>query len=95
MSLIWFLKICAKILRLNGYAVIEDRWTSRYLDRYHFRISTLIDVGVLDGTPVLYDAFSEANLLLVDPIPDLKERCERFIGQRSGIAIRWIKVHNV
>ena len=84
-----------KILRLNGYAVIEDRWTSRYLDRYHFRISTLIDVGVLDGTPVLYDAFSEENLLLVDPILDLKERCERFIGQRSGIAIRWIKVHNV
>jgi FkbM family methyltransferase len=80
----WILRICAKILRLSGYAVIEDRWSSRYLGRYRFRISTLIDVGVLDGTPVLYDSFVDSDLLLVDPIPDLKERCESVVSQRSG-----------
>jgi FkbM family methyltransferase len=41
------------------------------------QIDTLIDVGVAEGTPWLYDRFPDARLVLIDPMtipPELAER---------------------
>lgn len=38
------------------------------------RIKTIVDVGVGDGTPMLYQAFPRANLVLVEPLVEYEER---------------------
>ena len=42
------------------------------LANYALHVETIIDVGVLYGTPWLYDSFPQASLVLVDPLPEVE-----------------------
>ncbi len=65
--------------------------------RRGFRAATVIDVGVGDGTPSLYEAFADAHHVLIDPLiehePAMKSWLARYegeyvlkaVGEREGI----------
>lgn len=46
--------------------------------------ATLIDLGVADGTPELYDAFPGAKLLLVEPNTDWRPVLQPLVERRGG-----------
>lgn len=46
--------------------------------------ATIIDVGVWRGTPSLYEAFPEAYLLLVDPLPEAEPHMRAITSKRPG-----------
>lgn len=79
----WLERRAAKFLRRKGYFVGKgrngsDRYSKEYLATYNFEIATLVDVGVLDGSPVFYDLFADRKVVMVDPLPDLAERTEHW-----------------
>jgi FkbM family methyltransferase len=49
---------------------VPDKMTPRYMRRFHFTAPTIIDVGVLTGTPFLYDAWPDRKFILVDPLEE-------------------------
>ena len=49
---------------------VPDKMTARYLRRYGFEAPVIIDVGVLNGTPWLYDAYPDRKFILVDPLEE-------------------------
>lgn len=53
---------------------MPDKMTARYFRKYGFDVATVIDVGVQDGTPFLYDSFPDAQFLLLDPDPGFPAR---------------------
>lgn len=57
--------------------------------RNGFVPSTIIDVGVADGTPWLYDAFPEAYLVLVEPQISFSEQIDATLATRKG---EWHKI---
>lgn len=58
-------------------------WSADFL-RQLGNVRTVIDVGVLDGTPALYEAFPEAYLVLFEPQPSARLACERILKQRAS-----------
>lgn len=70
-----------------GFAIVRKGWDTARL-RKDFRISTLIDVGIgsVDGTPELYGAFPDCDLLLVDPSPLSWPVMDRILQTRSGFS---------
>lgn len=50
-----------------GAVVAPDKFHPLYLSRLGFRISTLLDVGVAEGTPELYTTYPEAQIVLFEP----------------------------
>lgn len=48
---------------------------------------TIIDVGVCDGTPELYDAFPDAHLLLIDPLEEAAKRMDAQLQGRRGWSV--------
>lgn len=49
---------------------VPDKLNASYLRRYGFAARTIIDVGVLSGTPWLYEVFPDARFILVDPLEE-------------------------
>lgn len=49
-----------------------------------WRPATVIDVGVADGTPGLYDSFPEAALLLVEPLAEFEPLLARLCQEHRG-----------
>lgn len=49
-----------------------------------FNPQTIIDVGVANGTPSLYDAFSEAYLILIEPLPIFEPSLKDILARRHG-----------
>lgn len=74
-------------LRRRGYHVAIERYSARYLASYDFKIATLVDIGVLNGTPQLYAAFPNAHLVLIDPLPDLTSRSARWADRQAGVTV--------
>ena len=54
-------------LRQEGYHISKNRFSTNYLKSLNFKIKTLIDIGVNNGTPNLYAAFPKADMFLIDP----------------------------
>ncbi|MFO6465012.1 FkbM family methyltransferase [Jannaschia sp. KMU-145] len=52
---------------------MPDKMTPRYMRRYGFEARTIIDVGVLNGTPFLYEAWPDRRFVLVDPLEESRE----------------------
>lgn len=48
-------------------------------------VVTLIDVGVANGTPELYQSFKFQNLLLVEPVGRYEESIEKIVKEYSAI----------
>jgi FkbM family methyltransferase len=70
---------CASQLKRQGLAVIEPKFSVTYLAKYGFEIATLVDIGVFAGTPVLYDLFPTTRTVLIDPMPDVPQRCQQWL----------------
>jgi FkbM family methyltransferase len=54
----------------TGWQPGRTYWEPDYLRRWGVRPRTLVDVGVGNGTPHLYEAFPDAYLLLVEPLAE-------------------------
>lgn len=52
---------------------MPEKMQARYFRGYGFEAPTIIDVGVLNGTPFLYDAFPERRFVLVDPLEESRD----------------------
>lgn len=72
----------ARRLQREGFSITEARYTARYLQKFSFPISTLVDVGVYEGTPELYGAFPNCDLVLVDPLPESLALVEETLNGR-------------
>jgi FkbM family methyltransferase len=75
-----------KFLRKRGFHVERERYSTPYLTAFGFEIATLVDVGVWEGTPALYDAFPSAHLVMVDPAPTLPEQAAAW-PRSAGVTI--------
>ena len=62
-------------------------WEPAYIRRLGFRPQTIIDVGVAKGTPQLYAAFPDAQLILVEPLSEYFEGIARLLERRRGVHI--------
>lgn len=61
---------------------LSEKSLTMHLRNYGFAPDHVIDVGVHDGTPYLYDAFPESNLILVDPRRECLNSVSEIIGDR-------------
>ena len=71
----------------QGWERDRAYWEPAYIRRLGFRPRTIIDVGVAHGTPQLYAAFPEAQLILVEPLSEFFEEIGRILARRSGVQI--------
>lgn len=74
-----------KIFNLLGYE-ISRRDSAGFFAGYLSRIcapKTVFDIGVADGTPELYKAYSRAKFFLVDPVSDFKRALEEVPNQSA------------
>ena len=72
----------------QGWEVNRAYWEPAYLHRLGFRPQTIIDVGVAGGTPELYTAFPDAQLILVEPVEEFSEGIAQILARRRGVHIR-------
>src|SRR5690606_13580382 len=68
---------------LRDNKVVLPGWSPTFLASLG-KVGTVIDVGVLRGTPELYKAFPEAKLILVEALPMYKATCDRIMEGRQG-----------
>jgi FkbM family methyltransferase len=50
-----------------------------------YRPGTLIDVGVAFGTPELYRAFPDSDLILIEPVEEFRSQLERLAEERRNV----------
>lgn len=62
-------------------------WEPEYLRRHGFRPGTIVDVGVAQGTPELYDAFPQAFLVLIEPLAEFEGHIQAVLRKRAGMHI--------
>jgi FkbM family methyltransferase len=72
----------------QGWEANRTYWEPAYIRRLGFRPRTIIDVGVAQGTPQLYDAFPDAQLVLVEPLSEYFEGIGRLLEGRRGVHVR-------
>lgn len=58
-------------------------WSPSYMRRLG-DIKTVVDIGVLNGTPSLYEAFPDAYLVLVEALPQYRDRAHEIIASRKN-----------
>lgn len=71
-----------KLILTNKKEILPG-WTPSFLRKLG-DIRTVIDVGVLEGTPPLYEAFPEAELLLVEALPMYEKACRNIVKAHPG-----------
>jgi len=71
----------------QGWEANRGYWEPAYIRRLGFRPQTIIDVGVAKGTPQLYAAFPDAQLILVEPLSEYFEGIARLLERRRGVHI--------
>ena len=57
------------------------RGTLRQLASLGFAPATIFDVGVLYGTPELYEEFPESSILLIEPLAEFEARLQEICGR--------------
>ena len=72
----------------QGWEEHRAYWEPAYIRRLGFRPQTIIDVGVANGTPQLYAAFPDAQLILVEPLSEYFEGIAHLLERRRGVHIR-------
>jgi FkbM family methyltransferase len=72
----------------QGWEEHRTYWEPDYIRRLRFRPETIIDVGVAHGTPQLYAAFPDAQLVLVEPLSEYFEAIAHLLARRRGVHIR-------
>jgi FkbM family methyltransferase len=71
-----------KKLLVNKSTVLPG-WSTAFLKRLG-NIETVIDVGVLNGTPSLYKAYPDAKLYLFEALPMYEQACAQIIKDHPG-----------
>lgn len=64
--------------KFNNIFICESKYNANYLSNFSGGVETLIDVGVAQGTPELYAAFSNKKMLLIDPQPVPQTNLEEY-----------------
>lgn len=77
------LKEIRRLARAEGLAVHPLKTRAWYLQGYGFAPDAVIDVGVDDGTPWLYQACPDAKLILIDPLQESRERAAKSVQGRD------------
>jgi FkbM family methyltransferase len=62
----------------------DSGWSPENLRKPGFAPATIVDVGVGRGTPLLYEAFPEAYLVLIEPLREFEPDLERIVAERPG-----------
>lgn len=84
---------CSRRLRpisaILAYSNLRDHMRSfdefiSHLGSVDFKPSTVIDVGVAWGTPILYETFPEADLILVEALPYFEDHLKNILQSRRG-----------
>lgn len=68
---------------LKNNKVVLPGWSPTFIQRLG-DIQTVIDIGVLDGTPELYKAYPKAHLILIEALPTYEKICKKLVANRSG-----------
>jgi len=71
----------------HGWEAGRAYWDAAYIRRLGFRPQTIVDVGVGHGTPDLYEAFPEAQLVLVEPVEEFFQGVAEILARRPGVHI--------
>jgi FkbM family methyltransferase len=61
--------------------------TYKLMKRLGLDPKTVIDVGVANGTPELYEAFSDAYLLLIEPLSEFESAIKSILKKYNGIYV--------
>ena len=78
-----------EVLKKDIRAILRDNkvvlpgWSPTFLASLG-NVGTVIDVGVLNGTPELYKAFPEARLILIEALPMYEGTCRSIMEGRQG-----------
>ena len=59
-------------------------WHPAALEKLEFRPLTIVDVGVADGTPQLYEAFPDAFYVLIEPLKEYEPHLQRILLECEG-----------
>lgn len=78
-----------RLLRDNK--VILPGWSPTFLHALG-GVKTIIDVGVLNGTPALYQAFPDARLILVEALPMYEQTCRQLVAGRKDSEVHMCAV---
>lgn len=62
-------------------AKVKD-WTKKL---GHIKVTSVIDIGIAEGTPELYNTFKNAKLLLVDPLKESEGKVKKILRNRPFI----------
>lgn len=68
---------------LRNKRTVLPGWSPTFLRKLG-AIKTVIDVGVLDGTPSLYQAFPDAKLHLFEALPMYEQTCAGIVRNHPG-----------
>jgi len=64
-------------------------WDASYLKRLGPNLSTIFDIGVgAKGTPELYEAFSEAFFVLIDPLEEFEPTMKAILETYNGYYVK-------
>jgi len=72
--------------RHGGWQSGRAYWETFYLRRWPFKPRTLIDAGVGNGTPSLYAAFPDAELVLIEPLDEFAPAIRKILSTRKGVS---------
>ena len=73
-----------KLAGPNGRAT--QRGVLQHAKQLGLNPATVIDVGVADGTEVLYDAFPQARMILIEPLTEYRAELERIVRRHPNAA---------
>jgi FkbM family methyltransferase len=65
-------------LERQGFTVEAATPSAEILKRFDFEATTVFDVGVDTGTPLIYDAFPNAHFVLIDPVSESEDRVQHW-----------------
>ncbi len=80
----WGWRVERNIAAQRGWQHGRTYWEPEYMRRWGARPGTVIDVGVGNGTPQLYDAFPDAYLVLVEPLEEFAPAIASILARRPG-----------
>lgn len=68
-------------LEQQGYSVEMAKPDVAVLQSFGFAVNTIFDVGVDAGTPLIYNAFPDAQFVLIDPLSESRDRVAGWKGK--------------
>jgi len=61
-------------LKTEGVTAFNNKFSAATLASKNFDVQTIVDVGVFQGTPQIYAAFPDSEIILIDPMPGAAKR---------------------